>query len=102
LPHPSGPGPRGQGLLEPEDPEPAAPHRATIPEPANQVQGRRGRGPKGGRPPTFDKEIYKKRNTVERTTNRLRGYRAVATRYDKREFMYRGTIDVATIGIWLR
>ena len=46
--------------------------------------------------------IYKTRDTVERTINRLRGYRAVATRYDKREFMYRETIDVATIGIWLR
>ena len=27
---------------------------------------------------------------------------AVATRYDKREFVYRGTIDVASIRIWLR
>jgi hypothetical protein len=26
----------------------------------------------------------------------------VATRYDKREFVYKGTIDVASIGIWLR
>jgi hypothetical protein len=26
----------------------------------------------------------------------------VATRYDKREFVYRGTIDVASIRIWLR
>jgi len=26
----------------------------------------------------------------------------VATRYDKREFVYKGTIDVATIRIWLR
>lgn len=76
--------------------------RATIPQPANQVQGRKARGAKGGRPPAFDKKIYKNRNTVERTINRLRGYRAVATRYDKREFMYRGTIDVATIGIWLK
>jgi hypothetical protein len=29
-------------------------------------------------------------------------YRAVATRYDKRDFVYRGTVDVATIRIWLR
>lgn len=47
-------------------------------------------------------EIYKDRNTVERAFNRLRGYRAVATRYDKREFVYRGTVDIASIGIWLR
>ena len=60
------------------------------------------RGSKGGRPPKFDKEIYKTRNTVERAINRLRGYWAVATRYDKREFVYKGTIDVASIGIWLR
>jgi len=26
----------------------------------------------------------------------------VATRYDKREFMYQATVDVATMKIWLR
>ncbi len=76
--------------------------RATIPEPANQIAGRGARGRKGGRPPTFDAELYKQRNTVERTFNKLRGTRAVATRYDKRDFVYRGTIDVASIRIWLR
>jgi len=76
--------------------------KATIPEPANQIAGRLSRGSAGGRPPRFDKEIYKDRNTVERAINRLRGYRAVATRYDKREFVYKGTIDVASIRIWLR
>ena len=76
--------------------------KATIPEPSNQIAGRVKRGSRGGRPPKFDKEIYKTRNTVERAINRLRGYRAVATRYDKREFVYKGTIDVASIGIWLR
>jgi transposase len=29
-------------------------------------------------------------------------FRAVATRYDKRERIYLGTIDVASISIWLR
>jgi len=76
--------------------------KATIPEPVNQVNGRLAKGSRGGRPPKFDKEIYKDRNTVERAFNRLRGYRAVATRYDKREFVYRGTVDLASIGIWLR
>jgi hypothetical protein len=32
----------------------------------------------------------------------LRQHRAVATRYDKRDFIWRGTIDVASIRIWLR
>ena len=29
-------------------------------------------------------------------------FRAVAARYDKREFMYQATVDVASIRIWLR
>jgi len=76
--------------------------KATIPEAFTQIAGRVSRGSKGGRPPKFDKEIYKTRHTVERAINPLRGYRAVATRYDKREFVHKGTIDVASIGIWLR
>ncbi len=32
----------------------------------------------------------------------LRQHRAVATRFDKRDFVWRGTIDVASIRIWLR
>ena len=42
------------------------------------------------------------RNTVERAVNKLRAHRAVATRYDKRDYIYRGTVNVATIWIWLR
>ncbi len=39
---------------------------------------------------------------MERCFNKFKQFRAVATRYDKREFMYQGTIDVASILIWLR
>jgi transposase len=39
---------------------------------------------------------------LERAFCRLRQYRAVATRYDKRDFIWRGTADVASIRIWLR
>ena len=76
--------------------------KATIAEPSNQSAGRRSRGSHGGRPPKFDAEIYKQRNTVERAINKLRSRRAVGTRYDKRQIIYQGTIDVASIKIWLR
>ena len=76
--------------------------KATIPEPSTAKTGRTRRGSNGGRPPTFDPETYKQRNVVERAINKLRATRAVATRYDKREFIYQGTLDVATIRIWLR
>jgi transposase len=75
--------------------------RATIPLKADQQPARRRRGTRG-RPPGFDAESYRGRNVVERAVNKLRLTRAVATRYDKRDFVYRGTIDVAAIRIWLR
>ena len=33
--------------------------KATIPEPSNQIAGRVKRGSRGGRPPKFDKKVYK-------------------------------------------
>ena len=76
--------------------------KATIAEPSDQAGNRLRRGSRGGRPPAFDAAAYKQRNTVERAFCQLRQYRAVATRYDKRDFTWRGTIDVASIRIWLR
>lgn len=76
--------------------------QATIPEPADQQANRARRGPRGGRPPTFDSLRYKDRNVVERCINKLKAFRAVASRYDKREYMFAGTVDVASIRIWLR
>ena len=75
--------------------------RATIPQPKDQVGHRKRRGSHGGRPPAFDPVAYKDRNTVERAVNKLRQFRAVATRYDKRAYVYQGSIHVATIRIWL-
>ncbi|WP_107097908.1 IS5 family transposase [Streptomyces atriruber] len=74
----------------------------TIPEPKNQRANRRRRGSKGGRPAGFDKRIYKRRNEVERTFNALKNFRAVATRFDKRVYVFQGTVTVAAIRLWLR
>jgi transposase len=76
--------------------------KATIPEKSDQQKARLAKGSAGGRPPAFDKAAYKQRNTTERAVNRLKAFRAVALRTDKREFVYNGTIDVASIRIWLR
>ncbi len=76
--------------------------KATIPQKSDQLKARAAKGSRGGRPYAFDAEAYKVRNTVERTNNRLKGFRAVAMRTDKREFVFRGTVDVASIKIWLR
>jgi transposase len=75
---------------------------ATIPQKSDQQKARTAKGSAGGRPPAFDSEAYKQRNTTERTINKLKAFRAVAMRTDKREFVYNGTVDVASIRIWLR
>ncbi|MDQ0791518.1 transposase [Streptomyces sp. B1I3] len=74
----------------------------TIPERLDQQRHRKIRGSRGGRPTGFDSERYKKRSTVERTINRLKGFRAVATRYEKRAYIYLGTVTLAALAIWLR
>ena len=76
--------------------------KAVIPIKEDQAAARARKGSRGGRPPAFDKARYRQRNTVERSVNKLRATRAVATRYDKRDYIYRGTLTVAAIRIWLR
>ncbi len=75
--------------------------RATIPERRDQRDGRVRRGRAGGRPPLFDPVIYKRRNVVERCFNRLKQFRAIATRYDKTALSYQAMIDLATLTFWL-
>jgi transposase len=76
--------------------------KAIIPVKEDQKKHRRARGRAGGRPPAFDAGYYKERNTAGRCFGKLKQFRAVATRYDKRDFMYQATVDVASIRIWLR
>ena len=75
--------------------------RATIPERRDQQANRARRGRAGGRPPAFDPVAYKRRNVVERCFNRLKQYRAIATRYDKTAQSFQAMIDLATLMMWL-
>ena len=54
------------------------------------------------RPAGYDKEKYKKRNKIERLFCRLKGYRAVATRYDKLATMFLGGVLAALLAISLK
>lgn len=76
--------------------------RHTIPERKDQRANRQRRGSAGGRPTGFDKTMYKRRNEVERTIKQLKSFRAVATRFDKRAYIFHGTVTVAAVWLWLR
>ena len=71
----------------------------TIPERRDDQQERRMRHP--GRPPNFDITIYARRNVVERCVNRLKQWRGIATRYEKRAVNYRAAVVIAALMIWL-
>ena len=71
----------------------------TIPERSDHRRRREGRP---GRPLlVFDADLYAKRNVVERCVNRLKQWRAIATRYEKRAVNYRAMVVIASLMIWL-
>lgn len=74
---------------------------AVIPERADQIGHRKNRGRRGGRPVGYDVEDYRGRNVVERFFNRMKNWRALASRYDKKALIYRGGVVLAAIIDWL-
>ena len=60
--------------------------------------------PKANRknPRTCDFALYCERNLVERFFNKLKQFRAVATRYDKRDDNYLACVKLASVRIWMR
>jgi transposase len=52
--------------------------------------------------PAFSAFLYRYRNQVERYFNKLKQFRAVATRYDKRDDNFLASVQLASIRIWLR
>jgi transposase len=64
--------------------------KVTIPRRSNErTQGR------------LDKEIYRQRNRVERLINRLKQFRRLATRYEKRAVNYLAMWQIGAILLWL-
>jgi transposase len=53
------------------------------------------------RQPRFDRAVYRERNVVERLINRLKRYRRIATRYEKRAANYAAMWTIAAILDWL-
>lgn len=74
----------------------------TIPERRDQAANRGRRGTLGGRPPAFDRTVYRDRNVVERCFARLKQFRAIATRFDKLAVRYRAGLVLASLVLWLR
>ena len=72
--------------------------RHTIPERRDQQQRRATRS---GRSPAFDAATYRRRNVVERCVNKLKQWRGIATRYEKRACNYRAMVIIAALMIWL-
>ncbi len=68
--------------------------RAVIPR-------RRDQRPGDGRHRAFDRAAYRDRNRIERLINRLKQYRRVATRYEKRALHYAAMLTLAAAILWL-
>jgi len=76
--------------------------RRVIPEKSDSKVPRWRRGSNGGRFRGFDGDRYSARNTVERAINKIKQFRTVASRYDKRGHVFLGTVTAAALLIWLR
>jgi transposase len=59
--------------------------------------------PKANRktPRPYDRDLYKARHLIENFFAKLKQYRAIATRYDKRALHFLGAIHLAATVIWL-
>jgi transposase len=51
-------------------------------------------------PHRFDKRAYKERNLIERMFCRLKDFRRIATRYDKRADIFLSAVHLAAALVW--
>ena len=64
--------------------------RAVIPNKSNQR-----------RQPDFDRAAYRRRHLIERLINRLKQFRRIATRYEKRAANYLAMVHIGMLLQWL-
>ena len=64
---------------------------ANVPSRSNRVE-----------PIHWNAELYKKRNLIERFFNKIKHYRAIATRYDKNPLNYLAALKLIATRIWIR
>ena len=48
----------------------------------------------------YDRELYKQRNLIERSFNRLKSWRRIATRYDRRALYFLAALHLAAAVTW--
>ena len=48
----------------------------------------------------YDRELYRQRNLIERAFNRLKHWRRVATRYDRRSLYFLSVLYLVSSVIW--
>src|SRR5262245_16151461 len=72
-----------------------------IPERQDQRQHRLKQGSRGGRPCRFSREEYRQRAWIERLINRLKQWRRIATRYEKRAQNYQAFVLIGCVLLWL-
>lgn len=54
------------------------------------------------KPIAYDFQAYKARNLIERCFNKLKHFRRIATRYDRRAINFLGFIHLAAAILWMR
>jgi transposase len=58
--------------------------------------------PNRKRRPPFSRFLYRYRNLIERFFNKLKHFRAVATRFEKHSANYLALVKLASVKIWMR
>ena len=53
------------------------------------------------RPRSYDRDLYRRRNVIERLVGRLKRSRRIATRFEKRACYYEAMVTIACVMEWL-